>query len=134
MKRRISVNDPCPCGSGKKYKKCCQIFHKGAMPKDALSLMKSRYSAYAVGDIEYIIKTTDIENPDYTDNLSSWRESISDFSKNNNFERLEIVEYIDNGDNAIVEFKAYISGVVMRERSRFLKRDGKWLYLDGDVG
>lgn len=132
--KRISVNAPCPCGSGKKYKKCCQIFHKGAIPKDALSLMKSRYSAYAVGEVEYIIKTTDIDNPDYTDNISKWRESISNFSKNNNFEKLEIIEYIDNGDSAIVEFKACISGAVMRERSQFLKRDGRWLYLDGDVG
>ena len=24
--KRISRNDPCPCGSGKKYKKCC--YHK----------------------------------------------------------------------------------------------------------
>ena len=23
MKERIGRNDPCPCGSGKKYKKCC---------------------------------------------------------------------------------------------------------------
>ena len=22
-KRRVERNDPCPCGSGKKYKKCC---------------------------------------------------------------------------------------------------------------
>lgn len=23
LRRRISRNDPCPCGSGKKFKKCC---------------------------------------------------------------------------------------------------------------
>jgi len=23
MNKKISRNDPCPCGSGKKYKKCC---------------------------------------------------------------------------------------------------------------
>ena len=28
-KQKIGVNDPCPCGSGKKYKKCC-----GANPND----------------------------------------------------------------------------------------------------
>ena len=30
MERRVGRNDPCPCGSGKKYKKCC-------MPKDTAS-------------------------------------------------------------------------------------------------
>jgi len=24
-KRKVGVNDPCPCKSGKKYKKCCQL-------------------------------------------------------------------------------------------------------------
>ena len=55
---KFSPNNPCPCGSGKKYKKCCQIYHKGKIAKSALELMKSRYSAFAVGDIDYIIKTS----------------------------------------------------------------------------
>jgi len=45
---KFSVNNPCPCGSGKKYKKCCGILHKGVIAKDALELMKSCYSAFAV--------------------------------------------------------------------------------------
>ena len=133
MKRKISVNDLCPCGSGVKYKKCCRIYHKGALPKDALTLMKSRYSAYAVNDADYIIKTTDRENPDYTDDIKSWKESILSFSKNGDFKKLKIVEFIDSGESAVVEFEAYISDSVMKERSRFVKRDGKWLYLDGDI-
>lgn len=133
MKRKISVNDLCPCGSGLKYKKCCHIYHKGALPKNALTLMKSRYSAYAAGETDYIIKTTDKENPDFTNDIDKWRESISDFSKNNNFEKLKIVDFIDGEENATVEFEAFISGGVMRERSRFVKRDGRWLYLDGDI-
>ncbi len=133
MKKKISLNDSCPCKSGKKYKKCCHIYHKGAMPKDALTLMKSRYSAYAVNDANYIIKTTAIENPDFTDDIKSWKKSILDFSKNSDFQDLKIIEYIDNGDSAVVEFEAYISDTVMKERSRFTKRDGKWLYVDGDI-
>jgi hypothetical protein len=25
MHKEIGRNDPCPCGSGKKYKKCCEL-------------------------------------------------------------------------------------------------------------
>lgn len=130
---KISPNSKCPCGSGKKYKKCCQIFHKGAIAKDALSLMKSRYSAYAVGDAEYIIKTTAKENKDYMDNKAKWKEEIKAFHKNNIFEKLKIVEYIEDSNSATVEFEAYISGEVMREKSHFIKQDNKWLYLDGEI-
>ncbi len=39
-------NDPCPCGSGKKYKKCCALAHAGALavetaPGHALSAARS---------------------------------------------------------------------------------------------
>ncbi len=55
---KFSKNSKCPCGSGKKYKICCFRLHKGLLAKNALELMKSRFSAYAVGDANYIIKTT----------------------------------------------------------------------------
>ena len=36
MSQKIGRNDPCPCGSGKKYKKCCKQHieeqHKGSDP------------------------------------------------------------------------------------------------------
>ncbi len=43
---KVLINSACPCGSKNKYKRCCQIFHKGGIPKTALELMKSRYVAY----------------------------------------------------------------------------------------
>ncbi|HHD72452.1 MAG TPA: zinc chelation protein SecC, partial [Epsilonproteobacteria bacterium] len=27
---KYSPNLPCPCQSGRKYKKCCALYHKGA--------------------------------------------------------------------------------------------------------
>ena len=53
----MSPNEKCPCGSAIKYKKCCKAYHDGKIPKDALTLMKSRYSAYAAGEVKYIQKT-----------------------------------------------------------------------------
>lgn len=32
MNEKIGRNDPCPCGSGKKYKQCCLIKSAGGKP------------------------------------------------------------------------------------------------------
>jgi len=120
---KIGVNSPCPCGSGQKYKKCCRAFHKGGVAKDALTLMKSRYSAFALGEIAYIIKTSTFQK-DFDD--------LASFSKECEFEKLTIVEFIDGDEVAYVTFEAtlFCAGVdsSFREKSRFIKVDGKWLY------
>lgn len=36
MNKKVSRNDPCPCGSGEKYKKCCE--------KQALSQKQKKFS------------------------------------------------------------------------------------------
>jgi len=104
------------------------MYHKGALPKTALELMKSRYVAYAVGDASYIIKTTHPNNPDHTDDLKSWRASIELFSKETEFLSLEILEFIEGVEEAFVTFKAKLSSSDMVEKSRFLKVNGRWLY------
>ena len=121
----------CPCDSGNKYKKCCSKYHKGAFSPDALSLMRSRYSAYAVSDSSYIIKTTYPDNPDYTSNIKNWEDSILSFSKQTNFLGLEIIEFIDGEEEAFVTFNARLSSGELKEKSRFLKCYGRWLYVDG---
>ncbi len=78
---KFSVNESRPCGSLKKYKKCCKPFHdKITFPKTALELMKSRYSAFAVANSDYIIFTTHQNNPDFTTDLKSWTNDILNFS------------------------------------------------------
>lgn len=131
--KKLSPNAPCPCGSTQKYKKCCAIYHKGALPKNALLLMKSRYSAYAAGDSKYIIKTTHPNNSDYTDDIKSWKQSINAFSKQTEFLELEILEFIDGEEEAFVSFKAKLSSGEMLEKSRFLKLENRWLYESGVV-
>lgn len=123
---------PCPCGSGKKYKKCCSRYHKGAFAPDALSLMRSRYSAYAAGEVHYIIKTTHPDNPDYTKEIKSWAKDIAQFSKGTDFLGLTILEFMDGGEEAYVTFSAKLSAGELKEKSRFLKVEGKWLYADGE--
>lgn len=132
---KFSVNDICPCGSLKKHKKCCKIFHDGiSFPKTALELMKSRFSAFATQNSKYIILTTHKENPDFTDDLKSWNEDIINFSKNTRFEKLEILDFIEDVES-FVTFKATLfqdnRDVSFIEKSRFLKVEGIWKYVDG---
>ena len=133
---KISPNDNCSCGSLKKYKKCCKHFHdKITFPKTALELMKSRFSAFAVGNSGYIIFTTHENNPDFTLDLNSWNKDILNFSKNTRFEKLEILEFIDDEVESFVIFKATLfqdkNDISFIEKSRFLKTEGIWKYVDG---
>jgi len=91
---KFTVNSPCPCGSGNKYKKCCQPFHKGKLTKSALELMRSRYCAFAHNNPKYIIHTTHPNNPDFTENTKSWLADIQNFSHSCIFENLQILDFI----------------------------------------
>lgn len=95
--------------------------------------MKSRYSAYAVGESTYIIKTTHENNAQYMEDTKGWRESIDLFCKETAFQGLEILEFIDGEEEAFVTFKAKLSSGEMVEKSRFLKVDGMWLYENGEI-
>ncbi|MGA1931881.1 YchJ family protein [Arcobacter sp. YIC-464] len=134
---KISANSLCPCGSSKKYKKCCKIFHNGSNPKTALELMKSRYTAYVVGDSKYIIKTTHPSNNEYTEDTSSWSSSIKEFSLNSEFTGLVILDFIEGEEESFVTFNALIKqngqDASFVEKSKFLKVDGKWLYHSGVI-
>jgi len=93
--------------------------------------MKSRYSAYAVGDAGYIIKTTHPNNADYQQDNKRWKEDILDFCKATEFLGLTIVDFRERETEAFVTFYAQLSSGEMREQSRFLKSEGKWLYESG---
>ena len=134
---KFSPNDICPCGSLKKYKKCCKPFHdKITFPKTALELMKSRFSAFAVLIADYIIFTTHENNSDYISDLKSWNQDIMNFSKNTRFERLEILDFIEGEVESFVTFKATLfqdkNDISFIEKSRFLKTEGIWKYVDGE--
>ncbi|HEX5330414.1 YchJ family protein [Sulfuricurvum sp.] len=128
---KISSNSLCPCHSGEKYKKCCLPYHKGILPSNALRLMRSRYSAFALGLSDYIMATTHPNNPDYTDDKEHWKQSILNFSHNTRFLGLKILEFIDGEDEAFVTFEALLDGGILKEKSRFLKVEWKWLYESG---
>ena len=127
----IGPNAPCPCGSGIKYKKCCRPYHRGKLAPDALTLMKSRYSAYAAGEVEYLIATTHPDHPEMQKDRQKWKKEILDFCRMERFEGLEILEWEPGEEEAFVTFIAHLGSGSMRERSRFLRRENRWLYHSG---
>jgi len=131
------IEEFCPCCFGKTYEHCCKPYHDGKNPEDALSLMRSRYSAYFFHLPEYIIRTTDTENLQYNKDVKLWKNEILDFCRMTDFESLEIIDFSSKDAEAYVTFVAHLSqdgeDVSFWEKSFFRKVDGKWLYVSGEV-
>ena len=121
---------PCPCGSSRALAACCGPYlSSGALPPTAEALMRSRYSAYVLGNEAYLLATW---HPDT-------RPARLDLEQGppTKWLGLAIKRHEDGGDGrAVVEFVARykISGRAHRlhETSRFVLEQGHWLYLDGD--
>lgn len=127
---RVTDAEPCPCGSGDSFGGCCAPLLRGAPAPTALRLMRSRYTAFVLGDERYLAETwhPGTRPDDLTlDPAQRWT-------------GLEIVEVNAGGEDdkrGIVEFRAgWRSGRergVLHERSRFVKQSGRWWYLDGRI-
>lgn len=125
----------CPCGSGAAHGECCAPLLAGAPAPTALALMRSRYTAYVVGAIDYVVETHDEATRDQIDRAAS-----EAWSRETLWQGLEILDTEAGGDGdreGVVEFVA--RGVTrgapfaQRERSRFRKVSGRWYYVDGVV-
>lgn len=129
------LNRPCPCHSGQKYKRCCAPFHGGAPAPDPTTLMRSRYAAYALGLVEYVLATTDPRGPQAERDRAAWAASVADFSRRTRFEGLEVQDAHTSGDEGQVRFRARLTqggrDASFTERSLFVRRDGRWLYVSG---
>jgi SEC-C motif-containing protein len=129
-KNQIGV---CPCGSGKTYALCCGPCHRGELVKSAEALMRSRYSAYALGLVDYILKTTHPEHPDAKRPEEIRRKEIEEFCTTTIFKGLKILDSQEDK----VKFTAFLhmdgKDFSFTEKSTFGKVDGKWLYLKGEL-
>jgi SEC-C motif-containing protein len=123
----------CYCKSGKSFNKCCKLFLDNKKePSSPLELMRSRYTAYVLKNIDYLIKTTYPENRKlYPKNeLQEWAES-------SHFFNLEIINSNQKDDFGTVEFKAYYEYkkdiYIHHEYSTFIKENGVWYFEEGNV-
>src|SRR5690242_7533083 len=130
--RNIPVGVSCPCGSGQAEQACCGRWLAGEPAPTALALMRSRYTAYVRGAIDYLVETQDVSTRASIDVAA-----VRTWSRETRWRGLEIVESEERGDEGFVEFVA--RGVTrgqafaQRERSRFRRTDGRWYYVDGVV-
>lgn len=119
----------CPCCSGKSYEECCKPFHTNEkFPQTAQELMRSRFSAFAIPNGEYLMETT----------LPSKRklhnkEDLQEWGEINEWTKLEIVK--TSGKN-LVEFKAFYTdengtSQIHHEISLFEKLNNRWYYVSG---
>jgi SEC-C motif-containing protein len=133
---KISSSSPCPCGSTQTYSACCESFHtKKALPETAEKLMRSRYSAYAVGNIDYIAETNDPTSKEAFDH-----EAAVEWSNKSKWLGLEIVATRDGlakdvkGEvEFVAKFDAGEGEQAHHEVSLFEKKGApaRWLYVDG---
>jgi SEC-C motif-containing protein len=97
--------------------------------------MRSRYTAFATGNVDYILQTHD---PDRRSDVDA--NSTEQWSKNSEWLGFELIESDKgqpNDDAGVVEFVARykIKGVTLthRERSVFRKHGDRWVFVDGQI-
>ncbi|WP_089306746.1 YchJ family protein [Geodermatophilus pulveris] len=120
----------CPCGSGLPHGECCGRLHGGtSAAATAEQLMRSRYSAFAVGDAAYLLATW---HP-------STRPPALELDPAVRWTGLDVLATSRGGlldTDGTVEFRAWYrhDGTTghQHEVSRFTRVDGAWRYLDGD--
>jgi SEC-C motif-containing protein len=126
----------CPCGSGLEHEACCGPVITRARPAaTAEALMRSRYSAYAVGAVDHLAAT---HHPRTVATFD--RGAAAGWARSARWDGLEIVATEGGGpddDAGVVEFIARYTqdgaAVAHRERSRFERHGGRWHYVDGDI-
>lgn len=135
LKELLMKDQPCPCCSGPSYQNCCQSLHRGAKAESAEKLMRSRYSAYALNLPDYIIETTHPASPQYFAQKETWKRKISEFSKSNSFEQLEILSTQEKQPMASVCFSVKLlqeqEDCSFSEKSLFEFYKGRYYYLNG---
>ena len=123
----------CPCGSKKAEQYCCGMYLTGKkQPETAEKLMRSRYTAFCRGNVDYLISTR------HPDKKQSDRTELTNSINNIQWLDLTIINTQagkKNDATGIVEFEAIYrvdEPGQLHERSRFAKIDGRWFYVDGD--
>ena len=123
-------DEQCPCCSKKNYAECCgPLLHGKTRAKTAEQLMRSRYTAFSKKDNDYLLAswatTTRPQELDTDDTSIRWI----------GLEILETEKGGEQDDSGTVQFAArfIVSSRLccLREKSRFIKEDDNWFYVDG---
>lgn len=126
----IEDQDRCPCASGDVFGCCCGPLLDGAPAPTAERLMRSRYTAFGLQDAGHLLRTWH----------STTRPETIDFEPDLEWRRLLVIDRAAGGPfdrEGVVAFEAFWRQGAARgslhERSRFVREDRHWYYVDGDV-
>ncbi|MGF1520429.1 MAG: YchJ family protein [Nodosilinea sp.] len=132
---KTAVTDRCPCGSGQAFGDCCRPYLVGKVAAEtAEQLMRSRYTAYHQGNIEYLIAT---HHP--TQRYPGQRAAILQSTATTTWLGLRVLATeagLATDSRGVVEFVAYYQDLKLgqvHERSRFTRQKDHWFYVDGDA-
>lgn len=120
----------CPCCSGKLYENCCKSFHTGEKhAPSAEALMRSRFSAFAIPNGEYLMETTLPKKRKFHN-----KKDLQEWGEINEWTKLEIIKTPALNQ---VEFKAYYNDEngkpqIHHEFSLFQKENNRWYYVSGE--
>ncbi|APU11883.1 hypothetical protein KLA_09624 [Cellulophaga geojensis KL-A] len=126
----------CPCTPTQLYENCCKKAHLDITNVEtAEQLMRSRYSAFVLANMDYLYKS----HYSKTRPKKRERNEIEKWTNSVHWIKLSVLD-IDKGtktDNTgMVEFKAYYmedsSIIILHETSNFCKENGHWVYVDGN--
>ncbi len=122
----------CPCGSGQDLDTCCGPIIAGVPASTPQALMRSRYTAFVLGKLDHVDRTHALEiREDF--NRAEAERSVQECE----WQGLEVKSASENGDEGTVEFVARFKRgaqeFVQHELARFNRRDGRWLYVSGEI-
>ena len=123
----------CPCGSALEYSLCCQRYLSGAqLAPDPSQLMRSRYTAFVMKDADYLLKTWhgSCQAPHFRSDIergfagTEWLGLTVFATEPGSHENEGFVSFV-------ARFREQNKTGAIIERSRFLKENGQWYYIDG---
>ena len=118
----------CFCGASVSFENCCEPYiNESKNAPTSETLMRSRYSAFATGEADYLVNTTHSSKRKFHN-----KSEILAWSQSNQWLRLEILAVTET----IVTFNAYyldenLKAQIHYEHSTFKLENGKWFYVDG---
>jgi SEC-C motif-containing protein len=124
----------CPCGSTKNLEECCGVVIAGRPATTAEALMRSRYTAFVLGKLDYLRKTSGGEAALKFDGAELQR-SLPDTQ----WLGLAIRDVEGGQENDTVGFVEFTATFrrngrfySQTERSEFRRIDGAWRYCKGE--
>jgi SEC-C motif-containing protein len=123
--------EPCPCGSGRDLSECCQpVIRREREAATAEELMRSRYTAFVLGDVDWIM---DSHHPDTVGEVD--RDEVEQWSTSSEWLGLRVRSTEGGGpddDEGVVHFRARYKVQSQQvdhvERARFTRVDGAWRF------